>query len=67
MWDLKYGHAVRKRGKSHWVGKARNNLDPEKRGGGFLIKEHLFVVVAVVVVNRSSRGAYRETDLFPYM
>ena len=51
-WELKDGDIGSKIGKYRWVGKARKGLDPMKRGEGgvgFLIKEHLFDVVEVVV------------------
>ncbi|CAB1119768.1 unnamed protein product [Ectocarpus sp. CCAP 1310/34] len=51
-WELKDGDVVSKLGKYRWVGKARKGLDPKKRGEGgvgFLVKEHLFDVVEVVV------------------
>lgn len=36
-----------KSGTYRWVGKARKDVDPEKRGGLTLIKEHVFDVVNV--------------------
>ncbi|CAB1110306.1 unnamed protein product [Ectocarpus sp. CCAP 1310/34] len=73
-WELKDGDVVSKLGKYRWVGKARKGLDPKKRGEGgvgFLVKEHLFDVVEVVVKTEFEEslwlkipGERGEKDLF---
>lgn len=73
-WELKDGDVVSKQGKYRWVGKARKGLDPKKRGEGgvgFLVKEHLFDVVEVVVKTEFEEslrlkipGERGEKDLF---